>query len=244
MHDNCVTIFRKFDVNRTGRISSKMMCELLQMLDSQLWPVARILKLLEDYGQGHEEFIQYEDFFRWLFVDNDKPLHSQQPSLNMSGIRVSPKAATRDQMVRAEGSIALHVALKTSQPVEISKTCLQECPEGAKLCDSYGTLPIHMALTGDGASSSIIDALLEIYPEGAGIVDEATGMLPIHLALMQKRSEELVSVLKVLLKAYPEGSTIAAPSGDKPIQLAVYLDHGPDVMEEILKAAWLTQMRK
>lgn len=146
----------------------------------------------------------------------------------------------------AQGKLPLHLALETGQPQELTRTLLQAHPEAAGVRDRYGSLPIHSALSGNGSSNGSVADLLRAYPAGASSKDDATGMLPVHLLLMQSGPSpaQLKVVLQQLLEAYPEGSLAKAPSGDRPIQLAVYLDRGTDVFEEILKHAWKTQLSK
>lgn len=156
-------------------------------------------------------------------------------------LREKPEAASS---VDLHGNLPVHLALQTRQPSEVSNLLLQAYAEGAKVRDRFGSLPLHLALSGGSSSSPVVAQLVQIYPEGAGIRDDASGMLPIHLSLMQSELGALPGLVKMLLDAYPDGSIARAPSGDTPIQLAVYLDRGSEVMEEILKAAWKTQWRK
>lgn len=156
-------------------------------------------------------------------------------------LKNDPKAPASVDRV---GSLPLHLALRSKQPLEVVTILLQAYPEAAKCKDQFGSLPLHLALTGDATSSEGATYLLRAYPEAASVRDEASGMLPLHLALMQRCSVSFLSFLTALLEAYPDGSLAKAPSGHRPIQLAVYLAHGPDALEELLKAAWKAQLQK
>jgi len=203
--------------------------------------------------------IFYEDFFRWLFLDG--AMQSVQSPSSPSVFRESmhpftaafqmptperAQAVSRllleqpevASTVNAKGSLPIHLALRSRQPLEVLRLLVQAYPQGAQAQDEFGSLPLHLALSGDGASSEIAFELLRLHPEGARTADPVNSMLPIHLALMLDRSAPILRLVQALLEAHVHGSIAKAPSGDRPIHLAVYLDHGPDVMEEILKAAW------
>lgn len=183
------------------------------------------------------------------------PLHSNHPlsqALSVSppgerAVAVTKMLKERPELASAvdsKGYLPLHEALLSRQPAEVSAMLLKAYPEGARVLDKFGSLPLHTALSGDGASSDLATEIFKVYPEASSIRDQATGMLPIHMALMQRSTLPLQSLLSDLLQAYPAGSMAPAPSGDRPIQLAVHLDHGPVVMQELFQVAWQTQLQK
>lgn len=266
MQDSVIAVFRKCDVNGTGCIHTSTLRRLLRVLNESYWSDANIQVLIDAHGKSDGDMMCYEDFFQWLFLDSCVMLRTPSlpsPMLHLDSwsalmavlqsqlpgqaeavarlLREKPEAAST---LDSSGNLPVHTALRTKQPVEVLRLLLQAHPQGVRAQDEFGSLPLHLALSGDTSPSEVVADLVRFYPAGASVVDQASGMLPVHLALLQKRSEALVGVLKALLEAYVEGSVAKAPSGDRPIQLAVYLNHGPGVMEEILKAAWKCQAQQ
>jgi hypothetical protein len=144
----------------------------------------------------------------------------------------------------AHGRRPLHLALRMGQPREVVKMLLEADLQAAAVQDIYGSLPLHVALSVSSTSNETVLDILQAHAEGASVVEKSSGMLPIHLALMRSGPGFHADVIKALLEAHPSGSLAKAPSGDRPIQLAVYLDRGQAVMQELLKAAWKFQLTK
>jgi len=97
--------------------------------------------------------------------------------------------------------------------------------------DKEGYLPLHHACEAQ-ANATIIDKLLEIYPEGAKLVTkgEGKGDLPLHLACMKSvtgdtakalaaRIESVDLMIEAMVNAYPEACTIKQ-RGALPLHLA------------------------
>ena len=86
--------------------------------------------------------------------------------------------------------------------------------------DKEGYLPLHHACEAH-VNATIVDKLLEIYPEGAKLVTkgEGKGDLPLHLACMKSvtgdtakaltaRIESVDLMIEAIVNAYPEACTI------------------------------------
>jgi hypothetical protein len=99
--------------------------------------------------------------------------------------------------------------------------------------DKEGYLPLHHACEAQ-ANATIIDKLLEIYPEGAKLVTkgEGKGDLPLHLACMKSvtgdtakalaaRIESVDLMIEAMVNAYPEACTIKQ-RGALPLHLSSY----------------------
>ena len=56
-----------------------------------------------------------------------------------------------------------------------------------------------------GAPVEVVRALLDAYPEGAGMTDIIYRSLPLHFAAAPHRGRAPVEVVRALLDAYPEG---------------------------------------
>jgi hypothetical protein len=76
-------------------------------------------------------------------------------------------------------------------------------------------LPIHAAIL-LSAPASVIQALLEAYPEGAQLCDDETN-LPIHLAVKKHVNEE---TLNLLLHAFPDSINLCNGEGLTPFEMA------------------------
>jgi len=168
----------------------------------------------------------------------------QLQDLNAKVSAVEELLRTRPEVAMiqdAQGKLPLHLALRSGQPKDVVKLLLRANPNAAAAQDRYGALPLHIALSTGNTAYDVIADVLEAYVAGAGVEDKASGLLPVHLALMHNVPELPASLIKELLEAYPAGSLAKSPSGDTPMKLVMHFDHGSAVMEEVLKAAWKTK---
>jgi hypothetical protein len=78
-------------------------------------------------------------------------------------------------------------------------------------------LPIHAAVIFQ-SPTSVVEAMLEHYPQGASRPDDQ-GMLPLHLAFRHQRQRDDEHLLEVLLTRYPEAVRATDVRGRTPIDL-------------------------
>jgi len=78
----------------------------------------------------------------------------------------------------------------------------------------YSRSPVHIACS-EGASSRVVEALLEHDPKVAQVMDK-DGNLPLHLAYLNGADTDVISVV---LRAYPEGVFVSNFAGSTPQSL-------------------------
>ena len=86
-------------------------------------------------------------------------------------------------------------------------------PDGARIQDKNGDLPLHYAAEID-ASVDVVSVLLNAYPGGAQIQDKG-GNLPLHQATCCYNLN--IDLVSVLLNAYPGGAQIKDNQGNLPL---------------------------
>ncbi|GHP07136.1 hypothetical protein PPROV_000587900 [Pycnococcus provasolii] len=112
--------------------------------------------------------------------------------------------------------------------VAVVSALLIAYPDGARIQDKNGDLPLHYAAEID-ASVDVVSVLLNAYPGGAQIKDNQ-GNLPLHY-------NRNIDVDSVLLNAYPGGAQIKNQAGYLPLHEAVCdLDVSVDVVSALLSA--------
>jgi ankyrin repeat protein len=124
------------------------------------------------------------------------------PSLeNISQILLKSYPTEEKESVAQEkndsGSIALHIACYNINTIssEIIQLLIQSFPDGIKVPNKYGLLPIHKAVSAPGRpvyhshnvtnfiyNTSLIKDIIDLYPAGL-LHASLDGQLPIHLAL-------------------------------------------------------------
>jgi ankyrin repeat protein len=66
-----------------------------------------------------------------------------------------------------------------------------------------GRIPLHLACeTDDWSAVAVVRTLLSAYKDGARLIDEESGMIPLHFAA----ASSCARVVRMLLEAYPEGA--------------------------------------
>jgi hypothetical protein len=98
--------------------------------------------------------------------------------------------------------LPLHSALEKKRSLDVVKALLDVYPKGVEA--KYKNLQLlNYALLTVGASDDVVLALLAAYPEAAkdtGSIDFEMSILPLHAAILRKRSQRVV---EALLDAYP-----------------------------------------
>ena len=82
-------------------------------------------------------------------------------------------------------------------------------------------LPLHRAVVRD-APVEVVRALLDAYPEGAGMTDNMFGCLPLHNAAERA---PVVEVVRALLDAHPRAANIQDNFGNTPGRMSYSDDH-------------------
>lgn len=115
----------------------------------------------------------------------------------------------------------------TCVPPHIVSMIFSICPQQIFYKDVYGNTTLHNTLTNFGHESvQIVEFLLHIAPELARTTN-FDGMLPLHQALLNRRSPEIVTCL---LGAFPEGLYMHNGREGTPAQL--FFDEWLDELED------------
>ena len=118
-----------------------------------------------------------------------------------------------------KGMTALHHALQKSNfPIfiELVQVLLELFPQGLKVRDNNGNLPIHFACSSN-SPINVVKLLISTFPEGVREKTER-GDLPLHSACMGHASVQLI---QLLLDVYPNAAREKNQGGHLPFDLAV-----------------------
>lgn len=146
------------------------------------------------------------------------PLHAAVSQSVANGVAYNEY---RHQKCHRDGKDTIRLQLK-----EIVSLLLKFYPEGSKVLDKDGHLPLHYSLGNMEGKSETFAMLLDAFPKGAEKKNRY-GDYPIHMAWADGGSEEL----KLLVKVYPDGLKQQNKEGNLPIHLAC--KHG--MSEDTLK---------
>jgi len=115
----------------------------------------------------------------------------------------------------------------TCVPAHIISMIFNASPQQVFFKDIYGNTPLHNALTNFGPDTEkIVEFLLHVAPELARTINY-DGMLPLHQAMLNRRSPKIVTRL---LKSFPAGLYLHNGRGGTPAQL--FFDEWLDVLED------------
>jgi ankyrin repeat protein len=106
-------------------------------------------------------------------------------------------------------NLSIHRAIQ-EEDFDTALLLLKEYPEGAKVQDEEGCLPLYYACIEH--ATDVVFKLLDVYPEGAKVLNNA-GKLPIHIPFSSE-------VTAALLKVYPDGSKVQDGQGGLPLHYA------------------------
>jgi len=70
------TAFRRFDLNGDGKITPQELGRVLQRLDGEFYTDSVVSQLLKTMDENHDGFINYEEFLRWIFTKDARPLRN------------------------------------------------------------------------------------------------------------------------------------------------------------------------
>lgn len=110
----------------------------------------------------------------------------------------NPRALVEKQISTSQNWNAIHIAALSNPPLYLIYALLLVYPEGVKIKDSEGRLPLHLAAGGE-TSVSVLNTMVRHFHQSVSIKDDK-GFVPLHLALLRDIGDEIsVDVLRVLL---------------------------------------------
>jgi len=123
--------------------------------------------------------------------------------------------------IATKGNLLLHETCRIDPPACVVVALLMANPKASTMKGEQGYLPLHYACA--CASATVVEMILQAYPEAAKIRNESDLMLPLHIACKWGFSK---GVLNVLLGSYPEGSKV------RDIYAMVPLDYATKLQQE------------
>ena len=104
---------------------------------------------------------------------------------------------------------------ETPRLLEIAFFLLERWPEGVKVKNKYGMLPIHYACQIKTATLQHFQSLVEPYPEGVKVTTKNGRQLPLHIACFDAPPD----VVQYLIEKYPESINIVDGAGWLPLHV-------------------------
>lgn len=133
-------------------------------------------------------------------------------------ISVNPKALeTPDR----RGWLPIHHGAMANS-YKSTKFLLERYPEGAKVSQDDGFLPLHMAVYFDDIDLEVVAMLLDAYPEGAKH-KSTDGRTPLHVAVQNSCLD--LSVIRLLVSSNPEAVQETTSKGQLPLHLCLENEH-------------------
>ena len=159
--------------------------------------------------------------------DIDAPIHIFMHNENIGGMtdvlhylaaELNPDSL---KLKDCNGECSLHIACKNKHiTVESIRILLEACLELARQQTWHGDLPIHSLCEtkgiDDSVSRSILNLLLEAYPDSAMQAETEYGELPLYRAVTNKSP----AFCKILVDAYPESVKMGGRINKLPIHYA------------------------
>ena len=97
------------------------------------------------------------------------------------------------------------------------KTLIEKCPDGVKIKNDEGYLPLHMALASPVIFEEVATLLLKSYPESASVLNPE-GLTPLLLCVMRDNSS--FELCKLLCQLYNKGPQIQNKTRSLPLHFA------------------------
>lgn len=159
----------------------------------------------------------------------------------------------RISRINGSGEVPLHCACRNMDNIEVSLLALllEAYPDGARVPNNKGYLPLHKAVSiasavpgGDDLFSlkqrknmKSLGLILEAFPEALS-QQNMEGQLPLHVAVSRPPSISL-SVVQLLCQYYPEGARVSDDYGHLPLHKSVQVARkekaNPQVVEVLLE---------
>ena len=142
------------------------------------------------------------------------------------------------------GNLLLHEVCKQSPPMDVIEALIAANDKAATTKGNSGYFPLHYACA-YAAPIELIRLLIFLNPGAVKEVDDAEGVLPLHLACMTGSTKE--DVYMCLLTAYPEGSMVRDEFGRLPIDYAKSIRSDSlrrVAIESLKRATWLESAAK
>ena len=150
--------------------------------------------LLDAYPQGSREKSSYGDLPLHVAVSNSASFDTVK--LLLDAYPQGYREKNKDRL------LPLHDAVSQSAHFEVIKLLVDAYPQGCQEKSDVKDLPLHYAVS-HGAPFEVIKLLVDAYPQGCQEKgssgtgrNEMTGWLPLHTAISNKASSEVVGVLQ------------------------------------------------
>lgn len=128
---------------------------------------------------------------------------------------------------------ALHVAAAEGAPSEVIKNLASIHPGGLTQRDSYyNRIPLHVAVL--SGSIDTVTCFLKLDLKAAEQRDD-NGRVALHYACKEGEGGEMLT--RLLLRAYPEGATVADEGGFLPLHVACRYSESLAVIRMLIRAA-------
>ena len=172
------------------------------------------------------------------------PLHlalynRADPELVLRLLEMNPEAAC--EAARSGGGLPLHCALESkAQPdLAVVRRLLALYPQAVHTANSYGAMPLHIALGHTAPAPALIGLLVAAHPNAvcqgdSSGAEQANGSLPLHLALRNRAHPQLIVVR--LLEAFPQAARERGSDGCLPLHLAIRCRLEPALVRRVLEA--------
>lgn len=138
-----------------------------------------------------------------------------------------------------QGYLTIHQACDLlPESVDVVRLVLERYPQGSRVTDMDGRLPLHHVLLAEEGTRSLelVQVLLDAFPDSPMIAD-VEGSLPLHHAC---RKGANTAILRVLLESYPQGAAVRDDDGNFPLHLfglrpESSTDRGDDELIEVAR---------
>jgi ankyrin repeat protein len=130
----------------------------------------------------------------------------------------------------------IHLTTRYGGTSRLLELLINAFPDGLKIRDADGNLPIHLAVSHHKGKlwidiNELSVMIFEAYPKCIRDVDKK-GYLPVHLALRSKGPDEMI---KYLLQIYPDSVAIPDPRGNTCLHLAIQFEGSFFLIHQILQ---------
>jgi len=118
------------------------------------------------------------------------------------------------------GETPLHIACQHGEPLEVILKLLEDPSTAVKTQDQHGCLPLHYACMNGQNSFDVIEALIEAYPVGLGVLSS------IFISVLPQ--EDILPLLKVREWSYQDSlgrDTISSRKFRHPFYLRLHVLH-------------------
>eukprot|EP00548_Thalassiothrix_antarctica_P019748 CAMPEP_0194184582 /NCGR_PEP_ID=MMETSP0154-20130528/38716_1 /TAXON_ID=1049557 /ORGANISM="Thalassiothrix antarctica, Strain L6-D1" /LENGTH=459 /DNA_ID=CAMNT_0038902349 /DNA_START=68 /DNA_END=1444 /DNA_ORIENTATION=- len=192
-----------------------------------------IERLIETYpdaldATNHDGLTPYSHYLRWKAEDNilltavaekmlrksseewreENDLHALIRKMSWEEASKLVRTMRGKELCRQSnkyGGLPLHVALLKQAPEFLLTLLIEENECAIKRPNKNGFFPLHLAVCHGGTSTSVIEKLIETYPDALDSKDDIYGLTPYFLYLEKNENEvRLTAIAKMLKKSSKE----------------------------------------